>query len=234
MDRTLPSHPVVTIKRTPRTWIVYSAAADLDRALADVADGGGGQVRWFVTNPTDTDEAAAARHGLTPERDLLQLQRALPIDAPIPPLEVRAFVPGRDEPAWVDVNNRAFAAHPEQGGWTIDDVVAREAEPWFDREGFLLHHDAETGALAGFVWTKVHADASPRLGEIYVIGVDPGFQGRGLGRTLTLVGLDWLHRERGIHQGMLFVDATNAPAMAMYTRLGFAVDHTDRAFVGEV
>lgn len=234
MDRTLPSHPVVTIKRTPRTWIVYSAADELDRALTDVVENGGGQVRWFVTDPTDIDEAAAARHGLTPERDLLQLQRPLPVEAEVPAIEVRPFVPDQDEAEWVDVNNRAFATHPEQGGWTVADIIAREAEPWFDPEGFLLHHDAETGALAGFVWTKVHADASPPLGEIYVIGVDPRFQGRGLGRTLTLVGLDWLHRSRGISQGMLFVDATNAPATAMYERLGFAIDHTDRAFVGQV
>jgi mycothiol synthase len=84
------------------------------------------------------------------------------------------------------------------------------------------------------VWTKVHDDVSPRLGEIYVIGVDPAFQGRGLGRTLTLLGLEWMHRERGIDHGMLYVDAANGPAVAMYSRLGFTVDHTDRSFAGEI
>jgi mycothiol synthase len=124
--------------------------------------------------------------------------------------------------------------HPEQGGWTVDDVLEREAEPWFDPDGFLLHHDDETGALAAFVWTKVHDDVSPRLGEIYVIGVDPQFQGRGLGRALTLIGLDWLHRQRAIEHGMLYVDGANAPAIAMYTRLGFVLEHTDRSFLGAV
>ncbi len=113
-------------------------------------------------------------------------------------------------------------------------MTDREHEPWFDAAGFLLHHDAATGALAGFVWTKVHRDATPPLGEIYVIGVDPAFQGRGLGRDLTLVGLDWLHRERGIDHGMLYVDSENAPAIAMYDKLGFTLHHTDRAFVGVV
>ena len=80
----------------------------------------------------------------------------------------------------------------------------------------------------------MHDDVSPQLGEIYVIGVDPAFQGRGLGRALTLLGLDWLHRERNIDHGMLYVDGANAAAIAMYTRLGFTVDHVDQGFRNEV
>jgi mycothiol synthase len=233
INRTLPSHSV-TIRRTPRTWVIYGDSDTIVQSLATIADAGGGPVRWFVTDPTASDEAAAAAAGLTFERDLLQLRRPLPVDAPVPSLPVRAFVPGRDEAEWVAVNNLAFATHPEQGGWTVDDVVEREAEPWFDPAGFLLHHDEGTGALAGFVWTKVHDDVAPPDGEIYVIGVNPSFQGRGLGRALTLLGLDWLQRERHIARGMLYVDRANAPAVAMYTNLGFTVDHTDRSFVGEV
>jgi mycothiol synthase len=223
-----------SIKRTPRTWVVYGEPETLDAAFEEIARSGGGPVRWFVTDPTEADEATAEKHGLKPERDLLQLRRPLPIEGAVPAIAVRAFEPGRDEAAWIEVNNRAFDTHPEQGGWTLADALARESEPWFDPSGFLLHHDAETGALAGFVWTRVHAELAPALGEIYVIGVDPRFQGRGLGRTLTLVGLDWLHRERGIDHGMLYVDSDNTPAIAMYTSLGFTTDHTDRAYVGEV
>jgi mycothiol synthase len=116
----------------------------------------------------------------------------------------------------------------------VADLEEREHEPWFDPGGFLLHHDDETGLLAGFVWTKVHTDVEPKLGEIYVIGVDPRFQGRGLGRALTLAGLDWLHRERDIAFGMLFVDGANTKAISMYDKLGFTVDHTDHAFAGVV
>ena len=84
------------------------------------------------------------------------------------------------------------------------------------------------------MWTKIHTEETPPSGEIYVIGVDPAFQGRGLGKTMTLVGLDWMHRERGITRGMLYVDAENEAAVAMYTKLGFAIDHVDRSFLGRV
>src|SRR5205085_3625732 len=101
-------------------------------------------------------------------------------------VSVRPCQPGRDEHSWLVVNNRAFAGHAEQGGWTGTTLARRMAEPWFDPELFLLAFDAD--GLAGFNWLKVHDahDRDPRLGEIYVIGVDPRAQGTGLGRALAI------------------------------------------------
>ena len=141
--------------------------------------------------------------------------------------------PASDEDAFLDVNNRAFAGHPEQGAWSVDLLRQRERAPWFDPDGFLLHE--RDGRLAAFCWTKLH-DA-PRsedvVGEIYVIAVDPDFQGLGLGRHLTIAGLDAIAR-RGIATGMLYVDAANAAAVGMYERLGFSLARTDVAFTGQV
>ena len=204
---------------------------DLVRAaLEEVARAGGGHITLWVPKPTDASDRVAAGAGLHRSRDLLQMRRPLPVDASYE-LETRAFEPGRDEEAWLEVNNRAFAAHPEQGGWDLDTLKCREGEAWFDPAGFLLHE--QDGRLAGFCWTKVHDDHDPALGEIYVVAVDPGFQGQGLGRRLVLAGLDWL-AGRGLGTGMLYVDASNQPAVRLYEDLGFTVDHIDRAYVGDV
>ncbi len=138
---------------------------------------------------------------------------------------------GEDEQAWLEVNNRAFHAHPEQGGWSVDTLLAREKEAWFDPDGFLLHE--RDGRLAGFCWTKVHVAHDPPLGEIYVIAVDPDFHGLGLGRKLTVAGLDHLAGD-GITVGMLYVDKDNTAAVSLYESLGFTVHRTDRAYTGDI
>ncbi len=207
------------------------AAVDVLGAVIDaVRDVGGGLLRhWTRAGDTVAMEASEAL-GLTFERELHQLRRPLPVDEPSD-LVVRPFVVGQDEATWLEVNNRAFAWHPEQGHWTIEDLRIRFAEPWFDPAGFLLHE--ADGQLAGFCWTKVHHDLTPPLGEIYVIAVDPSATGRGLGRSLTLAGLDHLHRA-GVDIGMLYVDGTNEAGLRLYDRIGFTRHHTDRSYTIEV
>jgi mycothiol synthase len=204
----------------------------LAAALEVVAAAGGGPLQWWAFDASDVDRDAARAAGLAPTRTLLQLRRPLPTGLAVE-VDTRPFVPGRDEDAFLAVNNRAFAGHPEQGGWTVDVLRQREREPWFDAGGFLLHE--RDGRLAGFCWTKLHdaVRAEDVVGEIYVVAVDPDFQGLGLGRQLTIAGLDAIAR-RGVTTGMLYVDAANVAALTMYERLGFRTHRTDIAFTGTV
>ncbi|MFP5333566.1 MAG: GNAT family N-acetyltransferase, partial [Acidimicrobiia bacterium] len=135
------------------------------------------------------------------------------------------FRPGRDEEAWLAANNAAFWWHPENGAWTLDILSDRMAQQWFDPEAFVVVWAGEE--LAGFCWTKPH-DA---MGEIYVIAVAPAFQGRGLGRFLTVRGLEVIYRHLGFETGMLYMDADNAPAARLYSSLGFRLHHVDRSLV---
>jgi mycothiol synthase len=153
------------------------------------------------------------------ERVLHQLRRPLAgelPDAPLPPdVTVRPFVVGSDDADWLALNAAAFADHPEQGRWTGADLAAREAEEWFDPDGFLLAHRG--AQLIGFHWTKIHPDGT---GEVYVIGVHPDAQGMRLGPALLLLGLEYL-RGRGCPEVLLYVDDSNSAAMRLYERFGF-------------
>ncbi len=202
----------------------------LDAAVGVISEEGGGHVHWWVFEPTTAHEALARSAGLAPGRMLHQMRRPLPAGQTTD-LVTRPFEVGADEGSWLEVNNRAFHRHPEQGGWDLDTLAAREKEPWFDPAGFLLHD--RDGRLAGFCWTKIHDEHDPVLGEIYVIAVDPDFHGLGLGRALTLAGLQHL-TARGVPVAMLYVDADNAPAMKLYDSLGFTVHRTDQAFTGDI
>jgi mycothiol synthase len=211
------------------------AGALLGAAITEVRTRGGGSLRYWASKASPDDDALAGAHGFQVERDLVQMRCPLPVPEQstrrAPSIRTRPFYPGHDEAAWLATNNRAFATHPEQGKWDLSRLLEREKEPWFDPAGFLLLEEA--GTLAGSCWTKVHAGTDPPMGEIYVIGVDPDFQGRGFGRALTLAGLEWL-AGHGLHTGMLYVDRDNGPAMAMYRSMGFTEDHVDRAYVTEL
>jgi mycothiol synthase len=197
----------------------------LGRALTgELADAAGGHVlRLWAHGDLPAAAALARTAGFERFRALWQMRRSLgepltqPLEGPALPAgrALRTFVPGQDEDEWLKLNGRAFAKHPEQGGWTRHDLDLREREPWFDPAGFFIAE--RDGRMTGFHWTKVH---EPALGEVYVVGVDPDEQGSGLGRALTLAGLRHL-RDLGVDQAMLYVDEDNVPAIRMYEGLGF-------------
>ena len=209
-----------------------SVAIDLvNAALAEVASQGGGHVHLWVPKPGETDDLIAKQARMSQGRVLYQMRAPLPVSSPASNITTRAFEPGVDEDAWLQVNNAAFAQHPEQGSWTLDTLLRREAEPWFDPAGFLVY--SEHGSIAGSCWTKVHADEQPPVGEIYVISVDPSHQGKGLGRQLLLAGLEYL-TTAGVETAMLYVDSHNTRALSLYEAIGFSLDHIDRAWTADV
>jgi mycothiol synthase len=215
-----------------------------------------GRLRLWAHGAHAGAEALAVRAGYSRSRVLWQMRKSLL--AHLPPLEVpegvrfRQFELGQDETAWTALNNAAFADHPDQGGWTEDDILLREKEPWFDPAGFLLaersgpdqdggEQEGDDGEpeLIGFHWTKIHGStpatessgthAHEPIGEVYVLGVHPSARGMRLGPALTIAGLRYL-RSRGLRQVMLYVDESNAAAISIYTKLGFTRWDTDVSY----
>ncbi|HEX8094774.1 mycothiol synthase [Jatrophihabitans sp.] len=206
------------------------AAAELLEAAGRLVDPG--RLRLWAHGRNSVAAQAAAQAGWQPVRTLLQLRRSLPdLDLPEPHLpdgiEIRAFRPGTDDQAWLAVNARAFASHPEQGRWTESDLADRLAAPWFDPTGFLLAVRDEQ--LLGYHWTKVHTETPEPMGEVYVLGVDPAAQGLKLGKALLIAGLRHL-RERELATVLLYVEADNSTARNLYESLGFTVFARDIQF----
>lgn len=199
-----------------------------------LAAGGRGARVWAHGN-LPAAQAVAKRLELTVARELWQMRRSL-VNSELPELSVpdglvlRTYAGPSDDAEILRVNNAAFSWHPEQGGWTERDIAARRDEDWFDPEGLFIAADpVDPDRILGFHWTKVHLDENPPVGEVYVVGIDPAAQGRGLGRLLTLAGLHHL-RERGLGEVLLYTEADNTAAVHTYTRLGFAPAHVDAAY----
>ncbi|MFD6896720.1 mycothiol synthase [Rhodococcus sp. NPDC060086] len=197
---------------------------------------GGPETRVWAHGDLPAARAVAAKLHLTGVRELLQLRRSLDLALPeieVPDsIELRTYRGPSDDPEFLRVNASAFEWHPEQGRMSASDVADRRAESWFDPEGLFLAFDvADPDRLLGFHWTKVHpgGPTEPSLGEVYVVGIDPAAQGRGLGRLLTLAGLHHL-RERGLPTVLLYVEGDNTAALNTYGKLGFERFHVDVAY----
>ncbi|WP_006241581.1 mycothiol synthase [Mycolicibacterium tusciae] len=203
-----------------------------EMARQGLTAGGDGARIWAHGN-IEAARATAASLDLAVVRELLQMRRPLN-DLPevtIPDgVRIATYSGPADDAELLRVNNAAFAWHPEQGGWTVADIDERRGEAWFDPEGIFLAVEETTGKLLGFHWTKVH---NTDLGEVYVVGVDPAAQGRGLGGVLTLVGLHHLARALSASSqpaAILYVEADNSAAVNTYERLGFDVKSVDTAY----
>lgn len=217
----------------PVAELLVGDGGDVARILDAVTRSAGSSLRVWTRGDNAPLNGVLPGLGFTLVRTLLQLRCPLgtqPIAAAVWPdgVVVRTFEVDSDEATWLALNNAAFAGHPEQASWTLEDIRARENEPWFDPAGFFL---AEVGGrVVGFHWTKVHEKAGGDLGEVYVIGVDPSMQGRGLGEALLLHGLHHLREDRGLSTALLYVEADNRGAIALYERHGFTTWDSDRMF----
>ncbi len=211
----------------------------LGEAAELISDEGGGHVHWWVYGATSVHDALATHINLHAGRALLQMHVTLPLAQQVinatTQVATQSFRVGIDEDAWLTVNNRAFSSHSEQGGWTKQILQSRQSEKWFNPNGLLLYFlsGENKQTLVAFCWTKIDRESDPKVGEIYVIAVDPQFHGQGLGRSLTVAGLNSL-ATAGATTGMLFVDKDNIAAIATYTKLGFTVRHQEQAFVGDI
>jgi len=193
---------------------------------------GATELKLWAYGALPASQAIATHREIAPSRSLLQLQAQLtnlPSTSVPAGYAIRTFEAERDSTPWLHLHNAVFADHPENGTWSQDDLRMRLAQPWFSAGDFLLAE--RDGRLVGFNWLKRVPEAPPEHpeGEIYIIGVGDTERGRGLGRSLALLGLHHLRAE-GMETCTLYVEADNGPALALYRSLGFRTRHTHRCY----
>lgn len=213
----------------------------IGRALVEaaIAKSNDPKMRLWAHGELMSAYSLAEKLGFAKTRELWQMRRSL--FAPLPKandisnVTVRPFRVGVDEQAWLELNATVFADHPEQGRMSEQDLAVRMSEQWFDPAGFLIATQEQSGSevMVGYHWTKVHGGAGghghSEIGEIYVLGISPALRGSGLGKLLSVRGLEHL-RSQGLPAAMLYVDADNKAAISLYESLGFAHWDTDVMF----
>lgn len=205
----------------------------LGRELAQRVAATGLVQSWWAFGDLPAARALAGSLGLRVIRGLHQMTLDLAAQPPTQAAELIAGITfdhfrADDLDRLVAVNAAAFATHPEQGALTAADFTARMGADWYRDTDLLVARDA-SGELVGYHWTKLTETPERTTGEVYVLGVDPGQAGRGIGRALLRAGIIHM-RTRGAQLIDLYVEAANQPVVQMYRSAGFEVSHTDVAY----
>lgn len=170
------------------------------------------QLNLWSHGDLEPARSLAGKLGLEATRELLEM--AVDLEGVVNEIdtgdiELRDVTGLEDE--LVELNNRIFASHPEQGRLTTGDL---------EKKGGVIQLAYRNETLVGFYWIQVD---NP---ELYVLGVAPEAGGQGLGTLLTSLAMADL-KNRGAHTMSLFVDGTNEAAVAVYKKTGFTVSRRD-------
>lgn len=154
-------------------------------------------------------------------------------------VRLRAYQSGVDEGVLIGLVREAFSGHPENAAFDAEDLAARAGLPWFDPGAILIAEDVVTGRPLGVHWMKLdsvrhagdtgHPGESGHADEVYILAVAPEAQGRGIGHLLLGAGLQQM-RDRGTEMAILYVDAQNHAAIALYRKAGFRFEHLDTCY----
>ena len=134
----------------------------------------------------------------------------------------RYLQPG-DEEQLTELQNRAFAENWGYSPNTVEEIAFRTKSGACACEDIMMVYSGNTAI--GYCWTGMVCEQglpSTRRGRILMLGVDPGYTGRGIGRGLVLAGLARL-KCKGLSIVELTVDRENDVACALYRSLGFEI-----------
>jgi mycothiol synthase len=125
-----------------------------------------------------------------------------------------------DEDELVQIQNRSFTGTWGYNPNTAEEIIYRTNLSGSSPEDVILACDGDR--VVGYCWTRTTCKAGTEVkkGQIFMLGVDPDFRGRGVGEEVLLAGLSYLH-SKGLQVVKLTVDSENKAACALYHSVGF-------------
>ncbi len=126
-----------------------------------------------------------------------------------------------EEDILTHIQNRSFTGTWGYNPNTPDTIAYYIRLGGFSPEKVILA--CEENDVTGYCWTEILHDeesSSGLEGEIHMLGTDPDFRGRGIGRRALLAGLVYL-RSKGVQVAGLTVDSDNTEACGLYKSVGF-------------
>ena len=215
-------HWAIEAALAPRRRTADDEESAIERAIGLVSTGEAHS--FWAFRPGQVD--AADRLGYDRARAVLRMSGPMPTAAlgSVPGISIGPMT-GCEIDAIVDLNNRAFANHREQGSMTVDGFRSLMTLAWFDPAGVHVARSGER--IVGFCVTKHEEHA---VGEVYLLAVYPGQAGSGIGRELVQRGFAEL-ADRGAVTAQAWVDAANQPAVGLYQAMGLAEDFRNSEFV---
>ena len=128
-----------------------------------------------------------------------------------------------EEDKLTQLQNRAFAGTWGYNPNTVEEIVFRTNLSTCSLDDIVLIYEGDKAI--GYCWTGISCEGgvpSIKKGRILMLGVDPGYRGKGIGKRLVLAGLARL-KSKGLQVAELSVDSENKVACALYQSLGFEV-----------
>jgi mycothiol synthase len=132
-----------------------------------------------------------------------------------------------EEDELTQIQNRSFAGTWAYNPNSVEEIAYRLGLIGCSPEDVILIFQGDKPT--GYCWTATNLGESAAIGtnkgRIYMLGVDPDYRGKGIGKRALLAGLAHL-KSKGIEAAELTVDSENAAACALYESVGFKISST--------
>lgn len=121
------------------------------------------------------------------------------------------------------LQNRCFTGTWGYNPNTPEEIVQRLKLSQSSPDDVVLIYDSNKPV--GYCWSiacQDEEDTVEKIWRIYMLGVDPDYRGKGIGRKVLLAGLSYL-KNKGIQIAELTVDSENKAACSLYYSAGFNI-----------